>query len=66
MIRNAGELADYLKAAVQGHGATKLTEVQVRVGTLGPVHRIKELKGVKDQRGFRLMLELDPIPEGSE
>lgn len=66
MIKNAGELVDYIKAAVESHGATPFTEVRVRVGKLGPVHRIKSLAGVKDQRGFSLLLELDPIPESQE
>lgn len=66
MIRKAGELVDYIKAAVAGHGATPHTEVRVRIGTLGPVHRIANLKGVSDQRGISLLLELDPIPESQE
>ena len=66
MIKKAGELVDYIKAAVEGHGATPHTEVRVRVGTLGPVHRIASLKGVRDQRGVSLLLELDPIPEAQE
>lgn len=66
MIRNTGELVAYVKAAVEGHGATPMTEVRVRVGKLGPVHRITALNGVKDQRGFSLILELDPVPESQE
>lgn len=62
-IQNAGELIDYVMAAVQQHNATPHTELRVRVGSLGPVHRIKELKGVQDQRGFSLLLELESIPE---
>jgi hypothetical protein len=66
MIRKAGELVEYIKAAVAGHGATPHTDVRVRVGTLGPVYRISNLKGVKDQRGVSLLLELDPVPESQE
>lgn len=66
MITKAGELVEYIKAAVAGHGATPHTEVRVRVGTLGPVHRIANLKGVSDQRGISLLLELHPIPESDQ
>jgi hypothetical protein len=63
MILKAGELVDYIIEAVQQHGATQQTELRVRVGTLGPVYLINNLKGVSDQRGFSLLLELSPLPE---
>jgi len=64
-INTAFDLTQYIKAAVMEHGATPGTEVRVRVGTMGPIYKIKQLNGVKDQRGFHLLLELDPIPESS-
>jgi hypothetical protein len=66
MITKTGELVAYIQAAVAQHGATPHTEVRVRVGKLGPVHRITALNGVADQRGFSLLLELDPIPESQD
>lgn len=65
-VMNAGILVDTIKAAVQAHGATPLTELRVRVGALGPTYRIKQIKGQKDQRGFRLILETEMLPELSD
>ena len=62
MIDKMGALVAYLQAAATEHDATPHTDLRVRVGTLGPVYRIKELKGVRDNRGFGLVLELDPNP----
>ncbi len=64
MIDNAGELVDYIKAAVEGHGATPMTEVRVRIGKMGPEYRIHELTAVKDQRGFSLLLQTSIVPVG--
>lgn len=55
MIRNAGELVDHIKEAVQSHGATPMTEVRIRVG--GLEFQIAKLTGVQDQRGFSLILD---------
>jgi hypothetical protein len=63
MILKAGELIDHVVAAVQEHGATPHTELRVRVGTMGPVYRVQQLKGVQDERGFSLLLELSAVPE---
>lgn len=64
-IRKAGELVQYLHAAAVEHGASPLSEVRVRVGATGPFYRIAHVKGSKDQRGFSLILELDPQPESA-
>jgi hypothetical protein len=63
VIRNAGQLVQFIEAAVKQHGATPQTEIRVRVGALGPTYRINMLKGAPDQRGFSLVLELMPFPE---
>lgn len=62
-IKRMGELVEYMKAAAQDHQATPMSDIVVRVGATGPFHRIKHVKGSEDQRGFRLILELDPEPE---
>lgn len=63
MIKKAGELVQYLHAAAVEHGASPLSDVRVRVGPLGPFYRIEHVKGTRDQRGFSMILELNPIPE---
>lgn len=63
MIRNAGELVQYIQAAVAQHGATPHTEVRVRIGKTGPEYRINGLNAVQDQRGFSLVLEGCITPE---
>lgn len=60
---NAGILVDTIKAAVIGHGATPDTEMKVRLGTTGPVYTIKAIKGQKDQRGLRLIIETEILPD---
>lgn len=60
---NAGILVDTIKAAVQRHGATPFTEMRVRIGQTGPVYNIKQIKGQKDQRGFRLLIETEMLPD---
>jgi hypothetical protein len=65
VISNAGELVDHIKVAVEQHGAGPHSEVRVRLGKFGPVYRIEQLNGVRDQRGFSLLLELNPIPEST-
>ena len=62
MIDNAGQLVDYIKEAVESHGATPLTEVRVRIGTLGAEYRIHQLTAVQDQRGFSLLLQTSAVP----
>lgn len=57
MINNAGELVDYIKAAVEQHGATPMTEVRIRIGANGPEYSIEQLTAVQDQRGFSLLLQ---------
>jgi hypothetical protein len=63
MITKLGELIAYIKSAAQQYGANSHTDVMVRIGTLGPIYQINNLKGVRDQRGAYLLLELNPIPE---
>ncbi len=65
-VMNAGILIETIKAAVKGHGATPTTELRVRIGATGPVYRIKQIKGQKDQRGFRLILETEILPDLSD
>lgn len=62
-IKRMGELVEYMKAAAQNHQATPMSDIFVRVGAAGPLHRIKHVKGTEDQRGFAMILELDPVPE---
>lgn len=62
-IMNAGILVDTVKQAVIAHGATPDTELRVRIGATGPVYRISSIKGQKDQRGFRLILETEVLPD---
>lgn len=63
MINKAGELVDHVREAVTQHGATPHTEVRVRIGSMGPVYRIQQMKGVSDGRGLHLLLELCVVPE---
>lgn len=63
---NAGILVDTVKAAVQQHGATPYTELRVRIGATGPTYKIKQIKGQQDQRGFRLVLETEMLPDLSD
>lgn len=62
-VMNAGILVDTIKAAVMQHGATPETELCVRIGELGPTYLLKAVKGQKDQRGFRLVLETEILPQ---
>ncbi len=61
MIRNAAELTGHIKAAVMEHGATPSTDVLVRVGPDGPLMRITCMKGLRDARGFALVMEVSPV-----
>lgn len=63
MIKKMGELVQYMRAAAENHRATPMSDLFVRVGATGPLHRIKHVKGAEDQRGFHMILELDPVPE---
>jgi hypothetical protein len=63
---NAGILIDTVRAAVMQHGANPMTELRVRIGVTGPVYQIKAIKGQKDQRGFRLILETEMLPDLSD
>ncbi len=65
-VMNAGILIDTVKQAVMAHGATPFTELRVRIGATGPTYRIKQIKGQKDQRGFRLVLETEMLPDLSD
>jgi len=62
-VMNAGILVDTIKMAVQENGCTPHTEMKVRIGTNGPVYNIKAVKGQKDQRGLRLILETEILPD---
>jgi hypothetical protein len=62
-VMNAGILVDTIKNAVMAHGATPDTELRVRIGTTGPVYNIKAIKGQKDQRGLRLIIETEVLPD---
>lgn len=63
---NAGILIDTIKAAVMGAGATPDTELRVRIGTKGPVYNISCIKAQKDQRGLRLIIETEILPDLSD
>lgn len=60
---NAGIMVDTIKAAVMQNGATPFTEMKVRIGATGPVYAIKAIKGQKDQRGLRLVIETEILPD---
>lgn len=45
------------------HGCKPTTDIHVRIGSLGPEYRINMLKGVQDDRGFHLLIELCVVPE---
>lgn len=62
MITKTGELIDYIMAAAE-QGCRPTTDVRVRIGSLGPEYTIKQVKGLGDQRGVRLILELNPVPD---
>ena len=62
-VMNAGIVVDTIKAAVMQHGATPYTEMYVRIGALGPTYKIKQIKGQKDQRGLRLLIETEVLPD---
>lgn len=62
-IMNAGIVVNTIKAAVMQHGADEFTEMYVRLGTTGPVYQIKAIKGQKDQRGLRLIIETEVLPD---
>lgn len=64
MIKNAGELVDHVKAAVEQHNATPMTEIRVRIGTMGPEYRIHQMVGAQDQRGLMLLLQTSSAPVG--
>lgn len=61
MIRNAGELIDHVKAAVEQHGATPHTEIMIRLGPDGPLYGIAQMKALQDNRGFALILEASAV-----
>lgn len=60
---NAGIMVETIKAAVQQYGATPFTEMRVRIGQTGPVYLIKAIKGQQDQRGLRLIIETEVLPD---
>lgn len=60
---NAGILIDTIRGAVLNAGATPETEIRVRIGQTGPVYNIKAIKGQKDQRGLRLLIETEILPD---
>jgi len=60
---NAGILVETIKNAVMKFGATPETELKVRIGTSGPVYHIKAIKGQRDQRGLRLIIETEILPD---
>ena len=61
MIRNAGELVEHVKAAVEQHGATPMTNVLIRLGPDGPLYGVGQMKGLRDERGFALILEATAV-----
>lgn len=61
-IDKTGQLVDYIRAAVEQAGAKPDTAIRVRIGETGPEYRIEQLKGVEDQRGFRLVLQTAILP----
>ncbi|MAS67359.1 MAG: hypothetical protein CMK82_11265 [Pseudomonadales bacterium] len=60
---NAGILIDTIRGAVLNAGAVPETEIKVRIGEHGPVYHIKAIKGQKDQRGLRLIIETEILPD---
>lgn len=65
-VMNAGILIDTVKGAVMQHGVTPYTEMKVRIGTTGPVYNIKAIKGQKDSRGIRLIIETEILPDQTD
>lgn len=65
-VMNAGILIDTMRGAVLNAGADPTTEVFVRVGALGPTYNIKQIKAQKDQRGLRLLIETEILPNLSD
>jgi hypothetical protein len=62
-ITKAGQLVEYIGAAVAQAGATPFTEVRVRIGTLGATYKINRMQASEDARGLCLILETDAVPE---
>jgi len=60
---NAGILIDTMRGAVLNAGASPETEIRIRIGTSGPVYNIKAIKASKDQRGLRLIIETEILPD---
>lgn len=62
-VMNAGILIDTIRGAVLNAGAVPETEIRVRIGQQGPVYNIKAIKAQKDQRGLRLLIETEILPD---
>jgi hypothetical protein len=62
-IEKVGQLVEYVTAAAE-QGCSPQTDLLVRIGTLGPEYRIACVKGMRDERGSHLLLELQPTPVG--
>ena len=65
-VMNAGILIDTIRGAVLNAGAVPETEIRVRIGAMGPVYNIKAIKAQKDQRGLRLLVETEMLPDLSD
>ena len=65
-VMNAGILIDTIRGAVLNAGASPETELRVRIGQTGPVYNIKAIKAQKDQRGLRLLIETEMLPDLSD
>lgn len=63
MIVKVGDLVEHITAAVEQHGCKRTTDIIVRIGNLGAEYRIDMLKGMEDQRGFHLLIQLCAVPE---
>jgi hypothetical protein len=64
VITKAGQLIEHMIAAVQQHNATQQTEIRVRIGAMGPVYAIDQMRGeVVPGVGGRILLQLNPVPE---
>jgi hypothetical protein len=62
-VMNAGILIDTIRGAVLNAGAVPETEIRVRIGKTGPVYNISSIKAQKDQRGLRLLIETEILPD---
>lgn len=61
-VQNAGELVDFVRAAVQEHKATPATRVVVRIGAFGQEYVVEQVKMAQDRRGLTIILQTAVLP----